>query len=330
MFNFLQSALYPERFHGFDKEPPFFEGWYYKIVDPSEQTRLAVIPGVLLSADESKQHAFIQVLDGQTGEANYHSYPMQKFWAARDKLDIRIGPNRFTADYLALELEEQGQTLSGTVRFEGTTPWPVTLTSPGIMGWYGWLPFIEFYHGVVSLDHALRGTLALNGEQVDFTGGRGYVEKDWGKSSPSGYIWMQSNHFEEPGTSLTASVAIIPWGKNAFRGFIIGFWHAGELYRFATYTDAKEDLLEVDDGQVRWSLKNKRYRLELQADRAAGGLLHLPTRTEMHKRLSETMQASVNVRLTSIDGGQEEVIFAGLGRNAGLEVYGDLERLLAV
>ena len=289
-----------------------------------------MIPGVFLSADKSKQHAFVQVLDGKTGEATYHSYPLQKFWAARDKLDVRIGPNRFTADYLALDLEDQGQTISGTVRFEGTTPWPVTLTSPGIMGWYGWLPFMECYHGVVSLDHALRGTLALNGEQVDFTGGRGYVEKDWGKSFPSGYIWMQSNHFEEPGTSLTASVAIIPLGKNAFRGFIVGLWHGGELYRFATYTDAKEVMLEVDDKQVRWSLKNHRHKLELKADRAAGGVLHVPTRTEMHKRLSETMQASVDVRLTSIEGGKEEVIFTGVGRNAGLEVYGDLERLLAL
>jgi hypothetical protein len=92
---------------------------------------------------------------------------------------------------------------------------------------------------VVSLDHVIEGALDIDGRTIDFTGGRGYTEKDWGRSFPSSWIWLQSNHFSTPGSSFTASVAIIPWIGRSFPGFIIGLWHQNKLYRFATYTGAK-------------------------------------------------------------------------------------------
>jgi hypothetical protein len=107
------------------------------------------------------------------------------------------------------------------------------------MGWYAWVPFMECYHGIVSLDHEIQGALQVDGQRVDFSGGRGYIEKDWGPSFPSAWIWLQTNHFGVPGTSLTASIAVIPWMRSSFSGFIVGFLHGGRLYRLATYTGAK-------------------------------------------------------------------------------------------
>ncbi|WP_243392439.1 MULTISPECIES: tocopherol cyclase family protein [unclassified Mesotoga] len=31
---------------------------------------------------------------------------------------------------------------------------------------------------------------------IDLTGGKGYIEKDWGRSLPDAWIWMQSNNFD--------------------------------------------------------------------------------------------------------------------------------------
>lgn len=100
---------------------------------------------------------------------------------------------------------------------------PATVTSPGIMGWYAWMPVMECYHGVVSFSQDLSGSLSLDGGRLTFDGGRGYLEKDWGRAFPTGYIWMQSNHFTRPGACLVASVAVIPWRRTQFRGFIVGF-----------------------------------------------------------------------------------------------------------
>lgn len=41
MIRWLRSTLHPAVYHGHGKEPPFFEGWYYKLVDASEHHRQA-------------------------------------------------------------------------------------------------------------------------------------------------------------------------------------------------------------------------------------------------------------------------------------------------
>jgi tocopherol cyclase len=43
---------------------------------------------------------------------------------------------------------------------------------------------------------------AVGGRRVDFSGGSGYIEKDWGRSFPRAWIWAQSNTFTQPGTSF--------------------------------------------------------------------------------------------------------------------------------
>jgi hypothetical protein len=183
---------------------------------------------------------------------------------------------------------------------------------------------MECYHGVLSFDHRISGSLNINDEAIDFEGGRGYIEKDWGKSFPSAWVWFQSNHFETPGTCITASIAVIPFLGTNFNGFIVGLWHEGKLFRFATYTGASVEKLEIDDKCVHWTLVDKRYRLERTATIALGGLILGPTRIDMGKRVSETLQATVDVCLSTIDG---ELIFEGQGRHAGFEVQGDIDRL---
>jgi tocopherol cyclase len=50
------------------------------------------------------------------------------------------------------------------------------------MGLAGFVPFLTCYHGIGSLMHDLNGSISSSKElQVDFTGGNGYVEKDWGR-----------------------------------------------------------------------------------------------------------------------------------------------------
>jgi hypothetical protein len=323
----LRSILNPDAYHGHGKKPPFFEGWYFKLVDASEQARYAVIPGVFLSEDPDEHHAFVQVLDGRTGQVTYHRYRPEEFWAAEGTFDLRIGPNRFTSQHLALDIRSPELTISGELQFRSPTPWPVTLSSPGIMGWYAWVPRMECYHGVVSLDHEIDGEMSVNGETVDFGGGRGYIEKDWGKSFPSAWIWFQTNHFEQPGTSVTGSIAIIPWVRRSFPGFIVGLWHGGALYRFATYTGARIERLDIDDDQVNWVLRDRRYRLEMRAIPSAGGLLHAPTPVNMGRRIAETLSAEVEFTLYKLDGDAPQPLFRGTGRHAGLEAVGDLSLL---
>lgn len=323
----MLSILRPEIYHGRNKRPPFFEGWYFKLVDRSGHHRFALIPGVFLHPDPATQHAFIQILDGTAGPSRYHRYPFSDFGASAGTFDIRIGANRISDRSMTIDIEREGHSVRGSLTFTETKPWPVSLASPGIMGWYAWVPFMECYHAVVSLDHAIDGSLTVNGTEIDFSGGRGYIEKDWGRSFPHAHIWIQSNHFPAPKTSLTASVAIIPWIRTSFPGFIVGFLMNGHLYRFATYTGARITRLEVSDDQIQWAMRDKRYELVIRATRSTAGLLHAPTVTAMTDRLLESLTSKVNVILKTHGG---DVLFDGEGLNAGVEIGGAIRELIAL
>ena len=172
----------------------------------------------------------------------------------------------------------------------------------------------------------MRGSLIMNGGSINFDQGRGYIEKDWGQAFPQAWIWAQTNHFDHPGTCLTVSVATIPWLGSSFRGFIIGLWHDRQLYRFATYTGAKIESLRLTDTHVVLRVADKKHRLEVDAARSEGGLLHAPYRTDMLQRVTESLTATVAVRLIELSS--ERVILAGTGRHAGLEINGEIKQIL--
>ncbi len=323
----MVSLFHPERYHGHRRRPPYFEGWYFKLVDASEVARYAVIPGIFLSDDPARHHAFVQVLDGATGAASYHRYPAEAFVAAPDAFEVSVGPNRFSASGLHLDIDDGERRVTADVALGPLEPWPVRAWSPGVMGPYAFIPRMECNHGVLSFDHRLDGHLTLDGARIDLTGGRGYLEKDWGAAFPAGYVWMQSNHFATPGTSLVASIAIVPWIRSAFPGFLVGLHHDGLLHRFATYTGARTEHLRITDDRVEWTVADRHRQLEVHARRAAAGLLLGPTREQMESRVGETMQAELEVRLRDR---RTRTVLEGTGRNAGLEVHGDLEGLLAL
>ncbi|WP_062077809.1 tocopherol cyclase family protein [Demequina globuliformis] len=327
----LAATRRPAGYHGdYQGSAGFFEGWYVKLVSADRSSRLAVIPGIFKGEGDAQDEAFVQVLDGVTGESWYEQFPASQFTADSKVFNAAVAGNRFSEEGIALDLD--GPDLRGAVAFtDPMDPWPVTLTEPGIMGRYAWVPVMECYHGLVSFGHGLQGSLTLGGRELNFDGGYGYIEKDWGRAFPSAYVWMQTNHFPHPGVSLSASIATIPWGRRSFRGFIVGLRipgaDGGELHRFATYTGARSDL-DIDDAEVRWSLRSKAgERLTLRAERRRGGLLHAPVRTQMHRRVEETLDARVHVHLQDRDG---RTVFEGAGEAAGLEVHGDLDALLAM
>jgi tocopherol cyclase len=326
---FIRGVRHPEAFHGQGKTNGFFEGWYIKLVSADTSQRWAVIPGIFMGlkseGESSEDQAFVQVLDGKTGRSWFHEFVIDEFEADTESFSVRVGDNHFDSRGVTLNLPQ----LKGTLKYSTPIdPWPVTLTSPGIMGWYGLVPMMECFHGVVSFGHRLDGNLDVEGVTTAFDDGRGYIEKDWGRAFPSGYVWLQSNHFaSHPEASLVASVAIIPWLTGAFRGFIIGLKHGGHLYRWATYNKAAEKLLTIDDSHVRWQITGPDGRLEITAERVAGGLLHAPLRKAMYQRVEETMLASVQVRHFDAAGA---LIFEDVGDCASMEVFGDLERLLKI
>lgn len=258
---------------------------------------------------------------------SYFRYPLDGLKAGDKKFELTIGGSFFSTGEINLNLEQGGDRIIARISFKDIYPWPVKLLSPGVMGWYAFVPGMECYHGILSMDQAVKGFIEVNGIRKDLNGGRGYIEKDWSVSMPSSWIWMQTNHFDRNGISLSGSIAKIPWLGNYFTGYIFGFLCDKKLYKFTTYSGAKVTGLDVTDNNVQIRLESKVYRLDIDADRSEGVELPAPRLGEMTAKVSESLCSSINVTLLRKTGPVTKLIYSGTGRNAGLELVGDIAEL---
>jgi tocopherol cyclase len=316
----IQALFNPERYHGWGKSSKYFEGWYYKVVSADEKHAFAFIPGIAMDEAGNKQ-AFVQVLDGIKLTAEYVKYEAEEFSSHSDHYHTSIDENKFEIDQIILNLPQT----QGILKFINQAPWPNQWYSPGIMGPFAFVPMMECYHGILSMDHEIHGQLKINNEIIDFTGGRGYIEKDWGHSFPSAYIWMQSNHFSKKGISLKASVAKIPWLGSSFVGFIAGLYFDEKLIEFTTYNFTSLIRSYADKNKVEIILKNRNHTLDIKVERSSTTELASPIHGFMDGRISESMTSSVTVKLLNSSG---EILFSDIGRNTGLEVAGNLPEIM--
>lgn len=317
-----RKVFNPPWFQGNGKKKNYFEGWYFKVVSADGKNTWAFIPGISYSGKGN--HSFIQVINGITGKTWYFKYPVESFAYSRNSFNTKVSDSHFSEGGFQLNMKEGNDSFSGEIQFIEPVRFPVRLARPGIMGWYRYVPFMECYHGVVSLHHGLKGSLTINREVIDFSGGKGYVEKDWGTSMPKSWVWMQSNHFEPEKTSFMLSVARIPWLGSSFTGFLGFMLHQGRLYPFATYTGASIRNLKISDETVEVTIHSKDFAIHVKGRNSSRGLLKAPVGGDMQRVIHESVDAELHVRLTDKKG---LLLFEGTGSNAGLELVGDTSLL---
>ncbi len=317
----IRGIWNPELYHGWGKKKRFFEGWYYKIVSKDEKSAFAFIPGIAMDENGNKQ-AFIQILNGKNSTSEYIKFPFESFKANSKKHIIEIDQNRFTTHSIDLNLPN----IRGSLKFENVTPWSNSFFSPGIMGPFSFVPFMECYHGILSMDHLITGELSIKNKKVNFTHGRGYTEKDWGHSFPIGYVWMQSNHFREPEISFKCSVAKIPFKIFSFNGFIAGLWLKNKLIEFTTYNFSKVKKCKINDKQVEIEIENPKHILKILVHRSKTATLAAPIQGFMDAKVDESMNSKIEVNL--FDKKNDKILFEDIGKNVGCEVAGKFQVLL--
>lgn len=320
----IKKMKNPEVFQGNRKNKKYFEGWYFKMVSEDGSSILSVIPGISLSQNGEEQHAFIQVIDGKTAETYYFNYPIKDFQYSPDRFAIRIGTNYFSKDNIILDIKNDSTSFRGEVRMSDQ----VDLTNQkekkkGIMGWYRYVPFMQCYHGVVSLTHNLTGSISKGNETYNFNNGSGYIEKDWGKSMPSAWIWIQSNNFSSKQTSFMVSIANIPWLGSSFTGFLGFFYHDNTTQRFGTYTNAKVQMETSNSDTVKITITDKAYIYHLKIHREKAGLLKAPVQGSMDRRIAESIDAKLELMVVDKT---HKVVFHDSTSIAGFEMVGDIER----
>jgi hypothetical protein len=309
-----------EVFQGNFKRNNYFEGWYFKHVAKNGQHVFSFIPGISLNRND--KHAFIQFIDGLSGQTEYVRFPLSAFRYSTKKLEVQIEENRFSENGMVLQIDSPEISVSGEINYSGMVKFPKSLFSPGIMGWYSFVPFMECKHGIASVLHQLSGKLELNGTAFDFSGGKGYIEKDWGTSFPESWIWLHCNTLDHPDCSFTFSVAKIPWLGSFFIGHICFLYLDGKFYLFATYNNSKITKLSFSGKTLQIELQNKKYTLKVKAIQQNSGQLKAPVTGEMNRIIKESIDSEIELELSGVNG---QVIFSGQGKHAGMEL---IEKIL--
>ncbi len=317
----INRIFNPEIYQGRYRHRGYFEGWYFKIIDKFAKNIYAIIPGV--SKTKSDNHAFIQIIDAVSGKTLYKRFPISDFSYSVKEFDITIKDNHFDRNGFSINIKDEDFNLKGKIGYTEVVPYPKTTFNPGIMGPFSFIPFMECYHGIVNIHCGIEGFLNINGRDTDFTGGYGYLEKDWGTSFPKSWIWLQCNHFKSENTCLMFSIATIPWLTSSFDG-LISFLKVGDnFFRFATYTGAKIKKLSYVNNILEIVVEDSNNILSLKASVAKGGVLKAPKNGMMDIDITESITSQVEAVLKDRKG---NIIFSDTGNNTGLELAGEYRR----
>lgn len=320
--NFKNVKIYsPQLFQGNLNKNRYFEGWYFKHVSLNREHVFSFIPGVSLT--KTDKHAFIQVIDGITGKTWNVKYPLSEFSFSKKEFNVWVGRSNFSENGIQLNIDTEDLKIKGEIFYADLVKYPSTLLSPGIMGWYSFVPFMECKHGIGSVLHGLKGSLTINNSEINFNEGTGYIEKDWGTSFPESWIWLHCNTFEKSGSSFTFSVAKIPWLGNFFIGHICFLYVDGKFYLFATYNGSKITKLTFHAPHIEIEIKNKTHTLKVKAVQNKSGELKAPVIGEMNRIIKESVDSTIEVELADKEN---KIIYSDKGTRAGLEI---IEKILS-
>lgn len=204
----------------------------------------------------------------------------------------------------------RGQAQELPLEFGPVVPYPAQIAMIG-GGSFGWKP--GEWTDDTSMALVLGGAIAKHGGLDDGaldTVSAGF--HDWAKSA------------QDVGNQTRKVL-----GRRAFivaMRVIVGLKHHRRLHTWATYNGSRETALPIDDTRVQRVLEGPDGRLTIEALRFRGGLPHAPLRTAMHKRVEEALDAGVTLTHAGADG---RTLFSASSDCTGMEVYGDIDRLLA-
>lgn len=309
----------PHVFQGSLKKNNYFEGWYYKLVDTSQNLSLCLIPGVALDGDP---HGFIQYADTITGESGYIRFPISDLNFSSEALNLQLGPHTLTDQKIVLK-SDKNLPLGIDITLSEQVYYPVTALHPGIMGPFRFAPFMECYHGIHVVTSKAQGSVTIKGETYQLDDAKLYIEKDWGRSFPKEWIWLEASSFEEDDVHMMLSIANIPWIGKSFNGHL-GYVWLGNIkiglgtYRNSYFTlDEEGDLLTITVGKGK-------YHIVITAKQRMPIDLIAPSLGNMTRHMKEDLNGLITLEVYH----DSVLIYQGASEFAGIERCGDIKALV--
>ncbi len=331
----------------------FFEGWYYRVTLPQVKQTF----GFMYSIDdpiEKQPHSggAAQIL-GANDQYLCRTFPdIKQFFADRYRLKLGhwgassllltpqlLDPKTFNK-YIEQKHIKQGYQATATLN-QGFICDPPThqycrwdYTIKPIYGWgnsdrpqqatAGWLSYLSAFDPgwQVLMAHGLAtGWIDWNGEKYEFTDAPAYSEKNWGRSFPQKWFWLNCNSFlDYPDLALTAAGGVrqVLWWDESVG--LVRLHYQGKFYQFES---SRGELSWKVEPWGYWELKGKNEQFKLRiigTTDQPGNYVRVPTTEGLQFRCRDTMQGKITVKLRTLQG---QVIINAASFLGGLEIGGE-------
>ena len=206
-----------------DVEAGYFEWWYFDAHFQDGSTVVIVFTTKSLMNRKSPLNPCLQMAitrsDGRKTSV-MPFYPPAQFSAARDRCDVRIGPNWVRGDLHRYELHVEVNGMAADLTFTGQAPpWRPgagkTYYAKDLSRYFAWLPAIP--HG------SAEGTLTYDG-QTHPVEGAGYHDHNWGnvdlQAIMSHWYWGRA-HVDDFSTIFVEMVSTKKYGQRKLPVFML-------------------------------------------------------------------------------------------------------------
>ncbi|MBE9202546.1 tocopherol cyclase family protein [Synechocystis salina LEGE 06099] len=335
-------------------QSPFFEGWYVRLLLPHSGESFAFMYSIENPAGARHYSGgAVQILGpatetkaNQDDQLIWRIFPsVKKFWASPHQFALGhwgkhtgnsparpLPSDEFFAlvkeGYQIYQNQHQGQIhpRRSPLRWQFTVEPEITWGNPqrfprATAGWLSFLPLFDPGWQILFAQGRGHGWLEWQGEQYEFDHALVYAEKNWGRSFPSRWFWLQANHFpQHPGLSVTAAGGERIVLHRTEEVALIGVHHQGNFYEFGS-----------GHGTVTWQVapwgswqlkaSNDRYWVSLSGTTEEKGcLVHTPTAQGLQLNCRDTTRGHLHLQLGAIRKG---LIVETITDTAGLEVGGN-------
>jgi tocopherol cyclase len=323
----------------------FFEGWYYRITIPQIRESFAFMYSIEDPSGGSASAGTAQIL-GAGEQYRYQVFPgVDGFWASKDNLalghwgehDLAVAPQllsiedfnqHITAGYQATATLNQG-----IFKIPGQPDCRWCYQIQPIYGWgnsqcfqqstgglLSFLPIFEPGWQVLMAHGLATGWIEWQGNRYEFTDAPAYSEKNWGRSFPQKWFWLNCNYFEgEPDLAITAGGGrrqVLTWMEEVA---MIGIHYKGEFYEFVPWNAQVH--WQIDPwGKWQMQADNYFYQVELSGSTdLAGTMVQVPTDQGLAYRCRDTTHGLLSLTLRDRSG---KTIISATSSLAGLETGG--------
>jgi Tocopherol cyclase len=264
-----------------DDQSPWYEWWYFKIVEPESRDAYFFTYGVVNPWDDKRSlagtRAFVMVGDFKNRRIYNQEMPVTQFRAERDRVEVQIGKMFATDQKLNGEMQtDDGHRLRWNIDYQ--LDWKLNA-----MGWTMGAPGSGIYWYPAQASARAQGWIEIDGKMHSIKAAPAYQDRNWGRSFPKWWTWITSNHFqgEEDATlAVGGGQPQLLGGSYAFQGLCIGLRLRGHEYVFRSIDIGHNVEFDIRWGKWHISAQNASGEaIEIDADAPAESFLDLPFAT---------------------------------------------------